>query len=70
MSDEAALRRRRAGDPPRGAARARVSPVLGLDTPPPPRFIDGGIFLKHVLREGTLQGKSGISLAGEPERAH
>lgn len=40
--------------------------VEGLaSTPPPPRFIDGGLFLKHVLREGVLQGKSGISLATE-----
>jgi hypothetical protein len=39
--------------------------VFGLDTPPPPRFIDGGVFLKHVLREGALQEKSGISLATE-----
>lgn len=30
-----------------------------------PRFVDGGVFLKHVLREGILQGKTGISLASE-----
>ena len=38
-------------------------------------FGDGGIFLKHVLREGSLQGKSGLSLATElgvllPELTH
>jgi hypothetical protein len=31
----------------------------------PPSFIDGGIFVKHVLREGVLQQKSGFSLASE-----
>jgi len=39
--------------------------VYGLDQAPPPRFQDGGVFLKHVLREGTLQGERGISLALE-----
>jgi hypothetical protein len=31
----------------------------------PPSFINGGAFLKHVLREGKLQGKTGLSLASE-----
>jgi hypothetical protein len=39
--------------------------VYGLDLAPPPRFQDGSVFLKHVLREGTLQGGRGISLAVE-----
>jgi hypothetical protein len=39
--------------------------VYGLDLAPPPRFQDGSILLKHVLREGTLQGYGGISLALE-----
>jgi len=39
--------------------------VYGLDTPPPPRFLNGGVFLKHVLREGVLQGRPGVSLAME-----
>ncbi len=39
--------------------------VYGLDLAPPPRFQDGGVFLKHLLREGTLQGEHGISLATE-----
>ena len=39
--------------------------LWGLDTPPPPRFIDGGAFLKRLLREGSLQGASGPSIATE-----
>ena len=39
--------------------------VYGLDTPAPPRFQDGSVLLKHTLREGTLQGETGISLAVE-----
>lgn len=39
--------------------------VYGLDLPLPARFQDGSIFLKHVLRAGTLQGVSGVSLALE-----
>jgi len=31
----------------------------------PPSFIDGGVFVKHVLREGILQEKSGLSIASE-----
>jgi hypothetical protein len=31
----------------------------------PPSFVDGGVFVKHVLREGVLQGKKGWSLASE-----
>jgi hypothetical protein len=39
--------------------------LYGLDTPPPPRFVNGGVFLKHVVLEGSLQGKRGASLAIE-----
>jgi hypothetical protein len=40
--------------------------VYGLDAmTPPPRFQNGSVFLKHTLREGTLQGEHGISLALE-----
>lgn len=37
----------------------------GLDAPAPPRFLNGGVFLKHVLRAGVLQGGEGASLAME-----
>ena len=39
--------------------------VWGTTTPVPPRFLDGGIFVKHVLRQGTLQDRFGPSLALE-----
>lgn len=39
------------------------SGVFGVQRPP--SFVNGGAFLKHVLREGSLQDKTGISLASE-----
>jgi hypothetical protein len=42
--------------------------LIGLDPPPgAPRLQldDSGLFLKHVLREGSLQGKTGPSVAAE-----
>ena len=39
--------------------------VWGLDAALPPRFQNGGVFVKHVLREGTLQDRFGLSLAAE-----
>jgi len=39
--------------------------VWGLDVALPPRFLNGGVFVKHVLREGSLQDRFGLSLAAE-----
>jgi hypothetical protein len=37
----------------------------GVFGAPSPQLLDTGLFLKHTLREGSLQGKSGLSLATE-----
>lgn len=50
---------------PRWEIVAQGAGVYGFDGALPPRFIDGSLFLKHVLREGVLQGRRGISLAVE-----
>jgi hypothetical protein len=39
--------------------------LIPLSPSGPAEVIDAGMFLKHVLREGSLQGKSGLSLATE-----
>ena len=39
--------------------------LIPLSPSGPVEVTDAGMFLKHVLREGSLQGKSGLSLATE-----
>jgi hypothetical protein len=50
---------------PRWEVVAEGQGVAGFDGTLPPRFTDGSLFVKHVLRSGVLQGKTGISLAVE-----